>query len=136
MRFHKSPQISGVWGQRAFADEMLPLKKPFLDPSWLLLHRLSWISKVDFGAWVPKNGKALAVALKETFTRSQLASISSIFIDFRRFHKILAISMDFRGPMSKGLCGRDAAPKETFARSQLAAISSIFMDFRGVHKIP
>ena len=30
-----------------FAIGMMPLKKPLLDPSWLLFHRFSWISK-DF----------------------------------------------------------------------------------------
>ena len=40
MRFHRFPRISGVETLSAFAKEM-PRKKPLLDPSWLLFHRLS-----------------------------------------------------------------------------------------------
>ena len=36
---------------------------------------------MDFGAWVPKNGKGRAVAPIESFTRFQLAAI----IDFHRY---------------------------------------------------
>ena len=96
-------------------------------------------------------------APKETFTRSQLAAFSSIFIDFRGFHEISWISCifidlyvflriswdfmrfhDFRGrglAASADVWGRNDAPKETFTRSQLAAVSSIFMDFSGFHEI-
>ena len=31
---------------------------------------------MDFGAWVPEDGKALAVAPRENFTRFQLSRIS------------------------------------------------------------
>ena len=40
---------------------------------------------MDFGAWMPEDGKALAVALRESFTRVQLTAI----IDFHRFPDIL-----------------------------------------------
>ena len=36
---------------------------------------------MDFRAWMPEDGKALAVAPRESFTRFQLAAI----IDFHRF---------------------------------------------------
>ena len=45
---------------------------------------------MDFGAWMPEDGKALAVAPRESFTRFQLAAI----IDFHRFPDIL---IDFYG---------------------------------------
>ena len=40
---------------------------------------------MDFGAWMPKDGKGGPVAPIESFTRFQLAAI----IDFRRFLQIL-----------------------------------------------
>ena len=46
---------------------------------------------MDFGAWVPKDGKALAVAPKESFTRFQLTAI----IDFHRFPRFSLIFNDF-----------------------------------------
>ena len=84
---------------------MLPLKKPLLDPSWLLFHRFSWIS--------------------EDFMRFYgFPWISRDFMDFHRF----------RCPRSQDVCKRNDSLKETFTRSQLAAVSSIFMDFRGFHR--
>ena len=100
---------------------MRPLKKPLLDPSWLLF--------IDFQGF---------------------PTISWDFMDFHGLHGFLRISwnsIDFevrgyqRYPTLSNVCHRDAAPKETFARSQLAAIhrfswisiagcySSIFIDF-------
>ena len=62
--FHEISRISGVgcWQPVAACGiEVLPLKKPLLDPSLLS---------------------------KETFARSWLAAIPSIFMDFMRFHAI------------------------------------------------
>ena len=73
----------------AFANGMMPLKKPLLDPSWLLFHRFLWISE-DFidssnhrfwrRGWLAKLGWAGWLA------------ISSIFVDLRGFHEISWIS--------------------------------------------
>ena len=41
--------------------------------------------------------KARTVGLRETFARSQLVAISSIFKDFMVFHEIPWISMHFHG---------------------------------------
>ena len=40
-RFNGFPRISGIHSLPAPKNEMLPLKKPLLDPSWLLFHRFS-----------------------------------------------------------------------------------------------
>ena len=53
-------------------------------------------------------------APEERITRLQLAAISSIFMDFRGFHKIPWTSTHFSGPEFVGVWGRDATPKETF----------------------
>ena len=74
-------------------------------------------------------------APKETFARSQLVAISSIFIDFRRFHEIASISGVGGFVACAAVSGRSLAPKESFTRFQLAAISSIFIDFRRFHEI-
>ena len=71
---------------------------------------------------------------KETFTRYQLAAISSIFTGFMDFHEISWISMEFRG-RGLGTSAIEIAPEETFSPSQLAAISMIFIDFRYFHGI-
>ena len=65
-------------------------------------------------------------APKETFTRSQLAAVSLIFMDFRGFHRFI-----------------DSSNHRIWRLGWLArlgwagwlAISSIFMDFRGFHEI-
>ena len=85
-----------------------------------------------------------SLAPKETSTRSQLAAMSSIFMDFMSFHKTLQDLMyfsDFRGSgwlerlaACEDGVKRNLALKETFIRSQLAAISSIFMDFMCFHR--
>ena len=50
-------------------------------------HEISWLSGVGgFAASADVCGRD--VAPKETFTRFQLAAVSSIFIDFRGFHEI------------------------------------------------
>ena len=68
------------------ANEMLPLKKPLLDPSWLL--------HINFHA---------------------SPEISEDFIDFDtifiRFHEFRGPSLSTNG----NVCKRDVAPKETFA---------------------
>ena len=62
-------------------------------------HRFSAIFMIfmDFGAWMPKDGKNQAVARIESFTRFQLAAI----IDFHRFSTIFMIFMDFGAWMPK-----------------------------------
>ena len=55
----------------------------------------------------------MALVPKETFTRLQLAAVSSISIEFH----------GFQGQVLGGLSKRDPGPEEAFARSQLAAIS-------------
>ena len=85
--------FSWIWCHNALRpgttlrSELWPLKKTLLDPSGLLFHRFSAIFMIfmDFGAWVPKNGKIQPVAPRESFTRFQLAAI----IDFHRFSDIL-----------------------------------------------
>ena len=72
----------------------------------------------DFGAWMPKDGKAGPVAPIESFTRFQLAAI----IDFHRFSTIFMIFMDFGAWMPKDGKGGPVAPTESFTRFQLAAI--------------
>ena len=94
--------------------------------------------------WKRSNVCCRGPAPIETFTRSQLAAISWIFMDFYDFHKFSKDFMRFRvfqgsevgdaAASCGGLCRRGPAPKETFARSQLAAISSIFMDFYDFHR--
>ena len=74
--------------------------------------------------------KTRPVAPIETFARSWLAAISSIFMifmDFDGFSKIWCHNAP--GPVNGPV-----APIETFARSWLAAISSIFMIFMDFHR--
>ena len=92
----------------------------------------SWISGVWWGLETSCSLSKRSSAPNGTCTRSQLAAISSILMDFMYLHSISLISKDFRGP---GF-GNELQPfklslahRETFARSQLAAISSIFMNF-------
>ena len=88
-RFHGF-QGSGVSRHLpTFANGMMPLKKPLLDPSWLLFHRFSWISEdfidssihriIGSGGWAGWLGWAgLAGWLFHRF--------SWISGDFMRFH--------------------------------------------------
>ena len=50
MRFHGFQGSEVSRPLPTFANGMMPLKKPLLDPSWLLFHRFSWISEdfIDF----------------------------------------------------------------------------------------
>ena len=67
---------------------------------------------MDFGAWVPEDGKALAVAPRESFTRFQLAAIidfyrfPDILIDFLTFSSIFIDFNDFHGFRSMDAGGR------------------------------
>ena len=99
----------------AFAAEMMPIKKPLLDSSWLLFHRFSWISK--------------------DFMRFHGFNVICISKGFMRFHEISWITGVGGFAASADVCHRDDAPGETFTRFQLAAFSSIFIDFRGFHEI-
>ena len=67
---------------------------------------------MDFGAWVPKDGKAVAVAPIESFTRFQfqLAAI----IDFHRFSTIFMIFIDFGAWVPKDGKNQAVAPIESF----------------------
>ena len=60
---------------------------------------------MDFGVWVPKDGKGGPVAPIESFTRFQLAAI----IDFHRFSAIFMIFIDFGAWMPKNGKGRAVA---------------------------
>ena len=76
--------------------------------------------------------------LKKTFTRSQLAAISSILMDFKdfmRFHGFPWMPGDGDLGTSGAELDGSPAPDEAFARSQLAAISLPRMGFRGFHEI-
>ena len=96
--FHgfQGPEVRSLC--RHFANGMMALKKPLLDPSWLLFQRFSWISFLKFHRFLGISGARGSQpvptfckrndAPKETFTRSQLAAISLIFIDFRVFRDI------------------------------------------------
>ena len=78
-------QGSGIWKRVvAFADEMLPLQKPLLDPSWLLFHRFVFDFIVIHGISIISGVGGLEtscgfcgrdVAPKATFARSQFAAI-------------------------------------------------------------
>ena len=97
MDFHVFPRISCFMHfhrfrgprSRTFADEMFPLNRPLLDPSWLLFHRFSKISEdfidssihriIGSGGWAGWLGWAgLAGWLFHRF--------SWICGDFMRFH--------------------------------------------------
>ena len=67
-----------------------------------------------------------AVGHEKTFARSQLAAISTIFMDFIDFHKISSIPMHFKVGGLHTVKGGTVCRRDSFARSQLAAISSIF----------
>ena len=62
-------------------------------------HEISWISGVGGFAASAKLCKRND-APKETFTRSQLAAVSSIFMDFRGFHRFIESS-----DLAAGLAG-------------------------------
>ena len=129
-------------------NKLRALKKPLLDPSWLLFNRFSWISQILFYGFplISRVGclftvKEQAVGPKETFAWFQLAAISLIFmdlIDLQKIYRFLWISRVDGRPTVKEQAGR---PQETFARSQLAAvhrfsrISHIFMSFHGFHSM-
>ena len=70
-----------------------------------------------------KNGKALLVGPKRSFTRSQLAAISKIIIDFINFHTFSKIFMYSEAWVLENGKALAVGPKESFARSQLAAIT-------------
>ena len=109
-------------------------------------HRFPWILwiSIDFevrGFATLQDGKGRPVAPIETFTRSQLAAISSIFMDFNDFQMFSDDFMRFHGFRGSGvkktcgrLCKRSPVPVETFTRSQLAAILSFFIDFHDFHR--
>ena len=71
--------------------------KPLRDSSWLLFRRFSWISRFaeDFMDFSGRRFRTKCSECKqgpapnETFTRSQLAAIASIFKDFLDFHEIV-----------------------------------------------
>ena len=77
----KGPGLATLWRPvAACGNEVLPLKKPLLDPSWLLFHRFSWIFM-----------------------------ILSYFIDFYDFYKFSKDFMRFHGFQGSGV-GDAVAP--------------------------
>ena len=70
-----------------------------ISKDFMRFHEISWISGVGgFAASATLCGRD--VAHKETFNRSQLAAVSSIFIDFRGFHRFIESS-----DLAAGLAG-------------------------------
>ena len=112
---------------------MLPPKKPLLDPSWLLCHRLSWISKylTRFHGFLGFHGPNVKGPVqnichrdagpKETLTRSQLAAISPIFMISQDLDIFYGCPQFFRVQCQK--------PCWDFA------VEMLQMDFWGFHEI-